>query len=322
MEVDLKNVHCVAVDADPYHLHIARAHSKFPILPENAPRGNSESGEDSECHVSEEVSHLLGDADIVFVLAGMGGVTGSAVAPIVAETARKAGALTIGLVTQPFHFERARFNTAIDGMRKMLNACDTVILIDNHMLEPSTLTLPFRFDKDTPSQTCCSIIESIAHTFSNSGLSNADLGEFRMMLRRGGLAKAGVGHSYSNLGTEEATLRALRNAMALGGLTQANGIFLNIVGCNRVEHRHLVSTLDIVSRKIDPNAQLLYGHRIDPAMQGVTRVTLLATGMVFPYTWGGYRNIPLGIYDLEPDALAEKKLSLELELHQLESYAD
>jgi cell division protein FtsZ len=317
MEADLKSVHCVAADSDPYHLQIAKAHAKVPLV--GVEGDMAEADGDSGRHISDEMKPLLGKADVVFVLAGMGGETGSRVAPTIAEAARTKGALTIGLVTQPFQFELDRLHTAIDGVRMMLNACDTVILIDNHMPETSTLSLPFRFERDAPGQLCCSVVESITHTFANSALSSADLAEFRSMLRRGGLARAGVGHSYSHLGSEEATLRAIRNTMPLGDLTHANGIFVNIAGRNRVEHRHLVSTLDLLSSKMNPNAQLMYGHRIDPTMQGMTRVTLLATGMLFPFTWGRYRRLPLEIYDLEPDSPAEQKLDLELELHQLEA---
>ena len=322
MDADLSDVHCIAVDTDRYHLQIAKAHSKLSIPPEADNWTSSEFGRKFGQYASRELRSVLNDVDVVFLLAGMGGGTGGAVAPFVAETARKAGALTVGLVTNPFHFELMRFHTAIDSIRQMLSACDTVILVDNHLLEPSSMTLPFRLAIDSPGQTCCSVVESITHTFAHSALSNADLGEFRTMLRRGGLAKVGVGHSYSHLGAEEATLKALRNTMALGELGDANGIFVNIAGSSRVGHTHLASTLDLLSRNINPSAQLLYGHRVDARMQGLTRVTLLATGISFPYSWGGYRTVPLEIYELEPDSPAEEKLDLELELHQIESYVD
>ncbi len=165
MEADLTNVHCVAADTDPYHLQIAKAHSKVSIRGkiDSALRSSAISGRDLG-EVSDELKPFLKEADVVFVLAGMGGGTGGAVAPSVAETARKMGALTLGIVTPPFHFERARFRPAIDSIRQMLNVCDTTILLDNHRPDSSTPILPFRFSLDSPGQTACAIVESISHT--------------------------------------------------------------------------------------------------------------------------------------------------------------
>lgn len=319
MDADLKDIYCIATDTDRYHLQIVRAHSKL-LIPREA--DNTAFHKKPWQYVSRELLSAFNQVDIVFVLAGMGGGTGGAMAPLVAESARRAGALVVGLVTKPFHYERVRFHPAINDIRQMLNACDTVILIDNHLLEPSSVILPLSLTIDSPGQTCCSVIESITHTFAHSALSNADLGEFRTMLRRGGLAKVGVGHSYSHLGTEEAALKALRNTMALGELGDANGVYVNFAGGNNMENKHFASALELLSGKINPNAQLLYGHRVDARMQGITRVTLLATGISFPFSWGGYRVVPLEIYELEPESPAEEKLELNLGLHQLENYSD
>jgi len=322
MDANLRNVHCVVVDSDLHHLEIAKAHAKLPIKAIDTVNDAPASQRDLKDHVSTGLSPLLEEADVAFVLAGMGGRTGSVIAPKAAETARRMRVLTIGLVTQPFQFERARFRPAIDGIRNMLNACDTTILLGNHLPGSSTASLPFRFSLDAPAQTSCAIVDSVSHTFTNALPSNAELGEFRLMLRRGGLARAGVGHSYSYLGTEEAALRALRNTMALGELTQADSVFLDIVGGSRVEHRHFVAALDLLSRKINPHAQFMYGHRVDAEMKCVTSATLIATGVSFPFTWGGYRSLPLNIFELEPDSPPEQSLELDLDLQQLESYAD
>jgi cell division protein FtsZ len=324
MEVDVQGVQCIAVDTDRYDLQIARAHSKFLIQHAVAAgsRGDIEIGRELGQQISRELQPVLGGSEIVFVLAGMGGGTGGGTAPIVAENARKNGALVIGLITRPFQFERGRFHVAVNSIRKMVNACDTVILIDNHTFEPSSMTLPFGLSLDTAGQTCCSIVLSLVHTFAGSGLCNAELGELRRMLRRGGLAKAGVAHSHSHLGAEEAALRAIRNTIARGDLADANGVFVNIAGGNHVQRAHVESAVQLFSRSVNPMAQFLYGHRVDTNMLALTRVTLLATGVPFPFSWGKYRGLPLELYDLEPESAEEEDLSLKLELRQLESYAN
>jgi cell division protein FtsZ len=324
MDAELKGVYCIAADTDWYNLQLARAHSKILLEHSNdaGARGDVELGKRLGLQVSDDMPQALRGADILFVLAGMGGGTGGGAAPIVAETARKNGALVIGLITKPFHFEKSKLHLAISCMRQMLNACDTVVLIDNHWLEQSSTILPHQFNVDLAGQTCHSLIESIAHTFADSALSTSDLRELRTMLRRGGLAKGAVGYSYSSFGAEEAALRALRNTMALGDLEYADGVFVNIAGGEHVQHKHLVPTLELLSKRINANAQFLYGHRIDARMQGTTRVTLLATGLSFPFSWGGYRKLPLHLHELEPDSPEEERLGLDLGLLQLEVFSD
>lgn len=323
-DLGIQGLQCIAADADPYNLQIARAHSKLLIhhaAHAGTPDG-TEIGTDFALIESREMQTVLGGTEIVFVLAGMGGTTGGRTAPIIAEVARKNGALVIGLVTRPFQYEHVRFHVAVDSIRRMMNACDTVILIDNYALEPSSMTLPFGFGLEAAGLTGCSIVQALTHTFLNSGLCNGEVGELRTMLRRGGLAKAGVGHSHSHLGAEEASLRALRNTIAHGDLADAAGIFVNVTGGNHVQRRHVESAAEIFSRSINSSAQLLYGHSLDASMLGVTRVTLLATGMSFPSAWRGYRRLQLEMYDLEPESAEEEVMGLQLELHQLESYAN
>ena len=320
MDLDMQGLRCVAVDTDRYSLHIVRAHSKFLIqhAVDAGTQGDTEIGRKLGQQASRELQPVLAGTEIVFVLAGMGGGTGGGIAPVIAETARKNGALVIGIVTKPFQFERDRFHSAVDSMRKMVNACDTVVLVDNHTVEQSSMTLPFGLGSDTAGQTCCSIVQSLTHTFTDSGLCNAELGELRTMLRRGGLAKTGVGHSHSHLGAEEATLRALRNAMARDDLADANGIFVNITSGKQLHQTHIDSAVQIFSRNINTYAQFLFGHRMDAKMLGLTRATLLATGVSFPSYWGRYRKLALDLYDLEPESAEEEDLGLKLELQQIE----
>lgn len=323
MDLGLQDLRCIALDTDRYALQIARAHSKFLIqhAVDSGTRGNPGIGRKLGLQARVQLQSLVGASEIVFILAGMGGGTGGGTAPIIAEAARRRGALVIGLVTRPFHHERERFSNAVESVRQMITVCDTVVLVDSHVPDHSSITLPFKLSLDAAGQTSCSLIHSLAHAFTESTLCNADLGELRTMLRRGGLAGVSVGHSHSQLGVEEATLKVLRHAAAHGDLARANGVFFNITGGAHIQQRHVESAVDLVSSSIDANAQLLYGHRVDPAMRNLTSVTLLATGLSFPASWIGYRKIPLQLYDLEAESGAEEDLPLELKLHQLETYA-
>jgi cell division protein FtsZ len=322
MDLDLEGLHCIAVDNDRYALHIARAHSKFLIEDSTDAGMEGDIAREMRGDAGRELQSVVGQPEIVFTLAGMGGRTGGGAAPIFAEMARKNGAIAVGLVTKPFLFEQNRLHSAVNSIRRLTNACDTVILVDNHACDPFSMTLPFNLSLDTAGQTCCAIVQSLMHAFSDSRLGNGELGELRTMLRRGGLAKAGIGQSHSHLGAEEAALRAFRNTIARGDLLNASGVFVNITGGDHVRAKHIESAIQLFSRNVNPSAQFLYGHRLDASMLGATRVTLLATGVSFPSAWGRYRELPLELYDLEPESAEEEGLGLKLGLVQMESIAN
>jgi cell division protein FtsZ len=321
MDNDSDGVYCVAVDTDRYHLQIARAHSKLLIesklSSDSGTGGDVDAGRDAALRGCKSLDRTLQGADVVFVLAGMGGGTGGGAAPIVSDLARKSGSLVVGLVTMPFHFEPGILWTAIESIRRMLNSSDTVILIDD---QPSTLplTLPNRLDSNEHGQACYSIVSSITNTLKDSNPLSRDSATLRSLLRRGGLAKVSVGDSYSPWGTEEAILAALRNSTPFGLLSDAHGIFIDVIGEDGLSDAAIGGALDFLAPHIGRDTELVYRLRVDEKLQGMTRVHLLATGVGFPYSWGGYRRVPIDLYDLEPESVEEASVDLALDLQQLE----
>jgi cell division GTPase FtsZ len=183
------------------------------------------------------------------------------------------------------------------------------------------MTLPFGMSLDATGQTVDSIINSLTHAFTASTLCDTELGEFQTMLRRGGLAGGSLGYSHSQLGAEEAVLKVLRHSTAHGYLAKANGVFIEIASGAQIKRQHVESSMNLISSQIAPHAQLVCGQRTDPALRGMTQVTLLGTGLPFPVSWRGYRKLPLELHDLEAESGEEEQLALDLKLYQLESYA-
>jgi cell division protein FtsZ len=324
MDNDSDGVFCIAADTDRYHLQIARAHSKFlmesELSSDSGTEGNVDVGRDAALQASESLRHTFEGADLVFILAGMGGGTGGGAAPVMSDLARRSGSLVIGLVTMPSHFESNTFRTGIESTRRMLNTCDTVILAGN---QPSALsfTLPFGLHLDGAGQACCSIVSSITHTLRNSSLLKNDSRALRALLRRGGLAEVRVGDSYSPWGPEEAILAVLRNTIPHGHMSEVRGIFIDIIGGESVTDAAIGAALDLLTHHFGAQAELLCGRRIDESLQGTMRVHLLATGVGFPYSWSGYRRVPIDIYDLEPESGDDESVDLALDLQQLEDHS-
>ncbi len=323
MDATMVNVYCIAADTDRYRLEIATAHSKFlmehPSCSDVGTKGDVEVGRAVGLQACRTLQPTFNGADIVFVLAGMGGGTGGGAAPVISAIARESGSLVIGLITRPFYLERDKLRTAIDNMRSMLRSCDTVILVDCHHADSSSLMLPFRLNVDAAGQTCSSLISSITDAFSNQNLVKGEVVELRSMLRRGRLAKVAASSAYSRCGVEEAALEALRKVVPAGYLTEATGIFLNITSCENVAELEISSALELVSRRINPEADIFCARGVKANLPSITQVSLLATGIPFPYTWGGYRKLPVEIFEMEPEAGEEEQIALNLELDQIEA---
>jgi cell division protein FtsZ len=321
MDYNSDGVFCVATDTDRYHLQIARAHSKLLIESERSSDsgtgGDVDAARDAALQMSEPLRRTLQGADVVFVLAGMGGGTGGGAAPIISDLARKSGSLVVALVTMPSRFEPSIFRTAIDNIRRMINSTDTVVLIDDQP-SASPLTLPNRLNPDEHGQVCYSVVSSITDVFKDSNNLNRDSTALRSLLRRGGLAKASVGDSYSPWGIEAAMLAVLRNSMALGHLTDAHGIFVDVIGNDGLSDAAIGTAIDFLTPHIGRETELMCRGRVDEKLRGMTRVQLLATGVGFPYDWGGYRRVPFDLYDLEPESAEEESIDLALDLQQLE----
>ena len=96
---------------------------------------------------------------------------------------------------------------------------------------------------------------------------------------------------------------------------------VDIAGREDASNGDIEVALDLVMRRTNPNAQVLCSGRLEHSLHGLTKVTVLVTGLSFPYSWGGYRRLPLGIYELEPEAGADEEIKVELDLHQLEDFA-
>lgn len=318
----MNGIHCLAVDTDRYQLHITRADSKLlmPHVSDGGTAGDLEAGRRAAISAMPELRSIFEGTDLAFVLAGMCGGTGGGAGPVIADLGRRAGAVVVGMLMKPFHFERDQFPRAVEILRSMLSVCHTVILVDagDQTTEPVLLRAPMAVHNGGPTQVFTSIVTSVSHSFANSRYLSADVKEFQMMLRRGGLATGRIGYSFSRFGAEEAALSALRHPIAHGDLSEAEGIFLGVASSEEIPDQHIRATLDLLNDRMNPKASILHDRCTDSALRGMTRVTFLATGVSFPSSWRRYRPLTLDLDDLEPEAASEQALGLDLNLHQLE----
>nr|WP_326520700.1 cell division protein FtsZ [Leptothoe spongobia] len=251
--------------------------------------GNPAIGQKAAEESRDEISTAIEGADLVFITAGMGGGTGTGAAPVVAEAAKEAGALTIGVVTRPFTFEgRRRTSQAEEGIMALQECVDTLIIIPNDKLlsvisEQTPVQEAFRFADDILRQG----VQGISDIITISGLVNVDFADVRAVMADAGSALMGIGVGSGKSRAREAAIAAISSPLLETSIDGASGAVLNITGGNDLTLHEVNAAAEIIYEAVDPNANIIFGAVIDERMQGEVRITVIATGFNAMSEFGG-----------------------------------
>ncbi|HZK52924.1 MAG TPA: cell division protein FtsZ, partial [Desulfosporosinus sp.] len=239
-----------------------------------------------------ELASVLKGADMVFVTAGMGGGTGTGGAPIVAEVAKKMGALTIGVVTRPFTFEgRKRAMQAQKGIEALKSRIDTVITIPNDRLlqvvgENTTIHEAFRIADDVLRQA----VQGISDLIALPGLINLDFADVKTIMTNAGSALMGIGQASGKNRAVDAASNAISSPLLETSIEGAKGVLLNITGDINLTLFEVNEAAGIIEKAADPEANIIFGAVIDETLKDEMRVTVIATG--FDENCGGSGGEP------------------------------
>lgn len=314
---------CVAINTDALHLNASSAHQRL-LIGEKLTKGlgvggNPKLGKAAIEESKKSIEALLSDADIVFITAGLGGGTGTGAAPVVAEIARRGGAITVGVVTTPFRIEKGRVECASKALTEMRRQCDTVVVIDNNKLMQLVPQLPISEAFRVADQVLANMIEGIIETISTPSLINLDFADFKTIVRRGGVAVVGVGESDAPNRAEEAVRNALRTPLLDVDYAGATGALIHVTGDNHMTIEEANRVGEIVTEMMDGDAMVIWGARVNPQQNGKLKVTLVMTGVNSPHLLSGFGAIAPRLYNMEPYAEPERPLGVDLNLTQLES---
>lgn len=242
---------------------------------------NPEIGEKAAIESLEEIDKILEDTDLVFLTAGMGGGTGTGAIPIIAEAAKKKGILTIAVVTTPFIFEgKLRNIRAKAGIEKLQPNVNSLIIISNDKLLESTdgdvtILNAFKRTDDILRQA----IESITDLIYSVGTINVDFADVKTVLTYEGYAYMGIGEAEGENKIEEATINALSNPLTTSTIDEAKGVIFNIKGSEDIGLDDINRSAEIISSKINPDADVIFGTVIDETLGKKVIVTVVATGV-------------------------------------------
>jgi cell division protein FtsZ len=284
IDAGLKGVEFIAVNTDAQALLMSDADVKLDIG-RDLTRGLG-AGSDpevgraaAEAH-HDEIDEMVKGADMVFITAGEGGGTGTGAAPVIAEVARAAGALAIGVVTRPFSFEgRRRAVQADNGVQRLKEKVDTLIVIPNDRLltvanEKTSVLNAFKMADEVLLQG----VSGITNLITTPGLINTDFADVKMVLSNAGSALMGIGQSSGDDRAVAAAKSAISSPLLESAIDGARGILLNITGPSSMGLFEMNAAAEIIHGVAHADANIIFGTVIDDEIGDEVRVTVIAAG--------------------------------------------
>ncbi len=289
-EMGIQGADLYALNSDAQHLDISKADRKILIGKELSRGlgcgGFPEKGRECAKESVSELKKLVGGADMVFVVTGLGGGTGTGAGPVVAQIAKETGAIVIGTVTMPFDIERARIDKAEFGLQELREVCDTVITIDNNRLVIIAGDLPIKQAFGVANELISTMIKGIVETITVPSLVNLDYADVSAIMKNGDVAVIGIGESDTENRVDEAVGRALTHPLLDVSYEGATGALIHVIGGDDLKLDELNKIGQSVTEQLDPSAQVIWGARIDEGSSGKVKVITIITGVQSPYILG------------------------------------
>jgi cell division protein FtsZ len=286
IEAGLEGVEFVVANTDAQQLQFAKTERRIQLgvtVTQGLGAGaHPEVGMSAAEESIPEIGEHLDGAHMVFITAGMGGGTGTGAAPIIAKCARERGILTVGVVTKPFHFEgRHRMRLADAGINELQRYVDTLIVIPNQNLfrvanERTTFAEAFGM----ADQVLHSGVRSITDLMVLPGLINLDFADVRTVMTEMGKAMMGTGEATGDdralMAAQNAIQNPLLDEVSLKG---AKAVLVNVTGGLDMTLLEVDEAANAISEQVDPEANIIFGAAFDPSLDGMIRVSVVATGM-------------------------------------------
>jgi cell division protein FtsZ len=286
IDYGLEDIQFVTANTDLQTLARSQAQEKVQ-LGQRLTRGlgagaNPEVGEKAAEEVQERVREVLAGADMVFITAGMGGGPGTGAAPVIARIAKALGALTVAVVTKPFHFEgRKRMDQAQDGIEKLIQHVDALITIPNQNLikvadRKTPLAESFRMADDVLRQA----VQGISDLITKTGYINADFADVRRIMQRKGQALMGVGTASGENAAVEAARLAINNPLLdESSIDGADALLINITSSSKdFSIQDFQTAIEAVREHVAEDAEIICANVFDDRRKDEVSVTVIATG--------------------------------------------
>ncbi|KZX11299.1 cell division protein FtsZ [Methanobrevibacter oralis] len=287
-EMGIEGATTISVNTDAQDLFYSQSSKKI-LLGRQTSKGLGAGGDPAigeECaeESEDEIRKQLEGADMVFVTCGLGGGTGTGSAPIISKLSKKLGALTVAVATMPFSAEGIiRRENAEQGLEKLQDAADTVIVIPNDKLLEVAPNLPLNKAFMVSDEILGRAVKGITELITKKGLVSLDFADIRSIMGGSGMAMIGMGESDSGDRALESVHEALSSPLLDIDISNAKGALINISGSSDLTLHEAEKIVQVVADKLDPEANIIWGTQIDESLQNVVRTTVVVSGIKSNY---------------------------------------
>jgi cell division protein FtsZ len=273
-----------ALNTDAAHLTLTKADRRILIGEKltggQGAGGYPEKGAEAMKESLPAVLKEIGTPNLVFIMTGMGGGTGTGSAWVLAEGLKDSGSLVVGVVTIPFGVERARFSKAKEGLERLRAACDTTVVVDNNKLLQLYGNMPIKEAFGIANELIGSFVKSVSEAISTPSLVNLDFADLKAVMERGGICAIGVGEADGERRAEIALKKALETPLLdTTGIKTSKGALVQVIGGEDMTLQEVNTAGDVVSQYLDRDAKMVWGAVVDPSYTGHMRVIVALSGV-------------------------------------------
>lgn len=273
----------IAINTDRQHLEMIEAGTKI-LVGKDTTQGLGAGGDPDKGRRATEmakstIKDVLGDADLVFVTAGMGGGTGTGAAPVVAEIASDLGAIVVGMVSTPFEVERARLQKAEEGLEELRTAADSIIVLDNNRLLDYVPNLPVGKAFSVMDQIIAETVKGISETITQPSLINLDYADMKSIMREGGVAVMLVGETQDDNKQQSVVDEALNHPLLDVDYRGATGGLVHITGGPNMSLKEAEGVATNITQRLNSDANVIWGARVNEEYRNQIRVMAIMTGV-------------------------------------------
>ena len=288
----LNGVSRIAVNTDKLHLDSIKCEQKV-LIGKSLTKGLGAGGSPDIGRKAAELDRdklrgFLSKKNFVFLTAGMGGGTGTGATPVTADIAKEEGAIVVAMVSYPFEVERIRRKRAAEGIERLRESTDTVIVLENEKLIKYAGNLPVNDAFRTMDMLIAETIQGITETITQPSLVNLDFADLKAVMEAGGVAVMLVGETTKSENKPEAVVEdALSHPLLEADYRGAKGALIHVTGGSDLTMKETTDIVELLTYELDPDANVIWGARINDDYNGRAKVTAIMTGVEPKWTFGG-----------------------------------
>lgn len=283
----IKSARTICINTDGKHLNMISADKKI-LIGKNVTKGLGAGGDMAiakKCAESDKemLKKEIGENELVFLCAGMGGGTGGGAAPVIANIAKGMGAIVVAFVTYPFALERVRLKKAQQAIKDLSQECDTVVVIDNNRLSAFAPNLPIDKAFALVDSITTRAVMGVSDTISFPSLLNVDYADVKNVMENGGISMISLGEASGHNRVEDVVKSTLEHPLLDVSYEDAKGCLLHLEGGPDLSLGDAIKIGENITQSFSPNAAIKLGARVNPELKGSIRATAIITGVKSPF---------------------------------------